>query len=142
MSTPTARVIDPLAEAGFVYGQDATIRSVNAMVAEISRTDIPILIMGESGAGKEVYARLIHRLSGVGEAPLKKMSCTMMDPGQLLTQVQESLRPSLERAGAGTFLFDRIDELDQTCQRALLSLLPDGEAKTGSKDMSARLISS
>src|ERR1700730_17770809 len=139
---PTARVIDPMTEAGFVYGQDPAIRSVNAMVREISRTDIPVLITGESGTGKEVYARLIHRLSGVSDAPLKKISCTMMDPGRLLTQLQESLRPSMECSGAGTLLFDSIDELDLACQRALLSLLPDGEASAGSKNMSARLISS
>src|ERR1700730_5964994 len=129
---PTARVIDPLTEAGFVYGQDPAIRSVNAMVREISRTDIPVLITGESGAGKEVYARLLHRLSGVSAAPLKKLSCTMMEPDRLLTEVQESLRPSMGSSRAGTLLLDSIDELDLTCQRALLSLLPDGEAQAGS----------
>ena len=139
---PTARVIDPLTEAGFVYGQDPAIRSVNAMVREISRTDIPVLITGESGAGKEVYARLLHRLSGVSAAPLKKLSCTMMEPDRLLTEVQESLRPSMGSSRAGTLLLDSIDELDLTCQRALLSLLPDGEAQAGSGELSARLISS
>jgi two-component system, NtrC family, response regulator AtoC len=142
MGTSTTRVIEPLTEAGFVYGQSSAVESLNAMVADISRTDIPVLILGESGSGKEVYARLLHRLSGFSEGPLRKFSCSTLDSGRLLGQIREGLRSGAEAGGVGSVFLDGVDELDLACQRVLLSLLPDGEPKSGSGDMVARLISS
>lgn len=141
MGASMTRQWEPLAETGFVYGQGSAVQALNATLVGISRTNIPVLIMGESGTGKEVYARLIHRLSRKSEALLKKISCITLDPGQLMSQMRESLRPRLEHLQTGTFLFDGVDELDLSCQRVLLSLLPDGEANNGSEDSSARLIS-
>ena len=59
---PTLVAEDP-ATTGFVYGLGPAMVTLNAMAAEIARTDIPVLILGESGTGKDAYARLIHRLS-------------------------------------------------------------------------------
>jgi two-component system response regulator AtoC len=139
---PTNRVLEPLAEAGFVYGQGAHMQALNAMAADIARTDIPVLIMGESGTGKEVYARLIHHLSSLSQAPLEKINCTTLDPGRVLLQVQESLRSGSDLSETGTMFLDGVDELDLACQRVLLSLLPDGEPRAGDGGMTARLISS
>src|SRR5216684_4038514 len=89
MRAMTTDTSEHSAGTGFVCGRAATVQSLNAMVAEIARTDIPVLLVGESGTGKEVYARLIDRLSGLGEAPLKKVSCTALDAGRLLAEVRE-----------------------------------------------------
>src|SRR6266704_756422 len=120
---------------GFVYGQAATVKSLNALIAEISRTDIPVLLVGESGTGKEVYARLIHRLSRLGEGALKKVSCAAMDAGRLLSEVGDDFTSGSESQGAvtRTVFLDDVHELDAASQRALLSLLPDGEPKRYSK---------
>jgi two-component system, NtrC family, response regulator AtoC len=144
MASMTTQTLEQVAGAGFVYGQGAAVHSLNSLVAEIARTDIPVLLVGESGTGKEVYARLIHRLSGLGEAPLKKVSCAALDTGRLLAEVREQFlsdRGSREAAAQTVFL-DGVHELDAACQRALLSLLPDGEPRGRTGKTASRFISS
>src|SRR5467141_424778 len=116
---------------GFVYGQAPAVQSLNALIQEIAETDLPILLVGESGTGKEIYARLIHRLSGLCEAPLNKVNCAALDAGQLLAELSEELLSSGGNGEAAprTLFLDGVHELDATTQRALLSLLPDGEPK-------------
>jgi len=143
MSMSAAQTREQLAGGGFVCGRAATVQSLNAMVAEISKTDIPVLLMGESGTGKEVYARLIHRLSGLGEAPLKRVNCAAPDTERLLAQVQEEFHSSRGTGAAGrTVLLDGVHELDLACQRVLLSLLTDCDAQGCGKPAAVRLISS
>src|SRR5580692_9499879 len=89
MTTLATHASHQLTDACFVYGQAASMQSLNAVVVEIAKTDIPVLLVGESGTGKEVYARLIHRLSGLSEAPLKKVNCAALDAGRLLGEVKE-----------------------------------------------------
>jgi two-component system, NtrC family, response regulator AtoC len=129
MSTSQSRVAGHPAIAAFVCGHSPAIQRLNTLVGEIAGTDIPVLLMGESGSGKEVYGRLIHRLSKSGRTPLKKMSCRTLEPGAFLPQLQFDLRGNGEGAEAGlrTLFLDGIDELDLACQKVLLSLLPDGE---------------
>lgn len=102
-------------------------KSLNATVVEIARTEIPVLILGESGTGKEVYAQLLHRLSGCGDVSLKRMSCSTLDPVQMLQQMHDGSCKESGTRQAGTLFLDAIDELDLGCQRALLSALPDGQ---------------
>ena len=65
---------------GFIYGLGATMQTLNDMAGEIARTDIPVLIVGESGTGKDAYAKLIHRLSFKGESRFKKINCASFEP--------------------------------------------------------------
>ena len=138
MSTPASRAMDVAVSNGFVYGHSPAIQSVNLMVVEIARTDIPVLLMGDSGTGKEEYGRLIHRLSGHCQTPLRKLSCRALEPRELLTQWKSYLRGNAECAESdlGTLLLDGVDDLDLACQKVLLSLLPDGDAgESGSNRM-------
>src|SRR6266481_6548284 len=144
MTTMAIHTLEPWAGGGFVYGQGAGVQSLNALVAEIAKTDIPVLLVGESGTGKEVYARLIHRLSGLREAPLKKVNCASLDAGPLLAEVRQEF---LSGGGGGeakprTVFLDGVHELDAACQRALLSMLPDGEPRGFPGKMVLRFISS
>lgn len=113
----------------FVSGQSATIQSLNAIVGEVARTNIPVLLVGESGTGKEVYARMIHRLSRHCRRPLTKLSCRALEPVEFLARLRTCLSAEAEDLADGlrTLFLDGIDELDLACQKALLSLLPDGE---------------
>ena len=118
---------DP-ATTGFVYGLGPAMVTLNAMAAEIARTDIPVLILGESGTGKDAYARLIHRLSQKGDSRLWKINCSSVDPGELLAQVHEAMGKLSNHEASGSIYLDNIQELDLACQRVLLSHLPDGES--------------
>jgi DNA-binding NtrC family response regulator len=137
-------VSEPSANPGFVCGHAAAVRSLNALIAEIATTDIPVLMVGESGTGKEVYARLIYRLSRFNEAPLKKVSCAALDAGRFLAEVQEVFLKNGEcdKDTPRTLFLDGVHELDAACQRALLCVLPDGEAKECGGKTVLRVISS
>ena len=142
MGQTEASIAESQAGPGFVYGLGPAMLNLNAMAAEIARTDIPVLILGESGTGKDAYARLIHRLSQKADSHLWKINCSAVDPGDLLAQFHEAMGKLSNHEVSGSLYLDNIQELDLPCQRVLVSYLPDGE-RTGSKDaLCARLISS
>lgn len=137
-----AYVLDEPPIAGFVYGLGPTMQALNRMVAEIARTDIPVLVVGESGTGKDAYAKLIHRLSLKNETPLQKINCASFDPGQLLIQMCQSNPCFTAAVPPETLYLDNIQELDMASQRALVSLLPDAESADSKDEFPIRLISS
>src|SRR5438132_1696434 len=142
MAATPSHAQEPLAEMGIASGQGAIMQSLNTMTAEIAKTDISILITGESGTGKEFYARLIHRISGLADAPFKKANCAALDAGRLLAEIAQSLRTDGTRGvRSQTVFLDAVDELDLSCQRVLLSLLSDNEQKASSEGMAVRFIS-
>lgn len=146
MATQVELGLDVSAEAGFVRGHAKAILGLNAMVEQIAQTQIGVLLLGESGTGKEAYARWIHRLSAQAHLQMGKVSCTALEPEQLQSHVaRHLLAPANDLVqgapGTGTLFLDGIDELDLTCQKVLLSLLPDeSNGDTGEKPL--RLISS
>jgi two-component system response regulator AtoC len=143
MATGVNRGFDILTGPGFVYGRSEAILPVNSIVGEISRTDIPVLVQGESGTGKDVYARLIHQLSALRELPLVKLNCTVLEPGELLSRVKTSWAAHCAGEAlqsSGTLYLDGIDELDLDCQRVLLAMLQEREMSSGGA-MGFRLIS-
>jgi len=139
MAAGLSRAIDLVGEQGFVYGQSEAIQSVNSIVGEIAQTDIPVLLSGESGTGKDVYGRLIHQLSRQRELPMAKLNCTMLAPGDLLNQMKQSLEQAQE-GRAGTLFLDGIDELDLDCQKVMQAMLQQQEVASGGRT-SLRLIS-
>jgi len=134
-------VLDLPVEAGFVFGHGSAMLALNAMAADVAPTDIAVLLIGESGTGKEAYARLIHRMSRARDYPLKKISCAMHDAARLLGQVQEGLASAAKGDHPVCLFLDGIEELDLASQRALASMLPDGEPECAGRSR-VRLISS
>src|SRR5215467_8933991 len=53
-------------------------RKIRDQVAQVAKVDIPVLLLGESGVGKEVLARLIHKLSRRAGKPLVKVNCAAL----------------------------------------------------------------
>src|SRR5215467_3483815 len=140
MATGLSRAVHLLGESGFVYGESDVIRPVNAVVGEIAQTDIPVLLSGESGTGKDVYGRVIHQLSRQRELPLAKLNCTMLEPGDLLNQMKQSFNRAEEDGAIGTLLLDGIDELDLDCQKVMLAMLQQQEVVSGGRS-GIRLVS-
>lgn len=141
MSQDHTTVLHESAMPGFVYGAGATMQTLNEMVGEIARTDIPVLIVGESGTGKDAYAKLIHKLSVMSPSRLKKIDCASFDPAELFGQLR-SLAPLSAPDTCGTFYLDNVQELDAASQRELISHLPDGERLDSREQPFVRFISS
>ena len=132
------RPLETVAEGGFVFGCSESIRTVNAVIGEIAPTDIPVLLTGESGTGKDVYGRLIHQLSRQRGLSLVKLNCTVLEPGEFLGRVKRALSNGDE--SSGTLFLDGIDELDVDCQRVMLAMLQEREMAADGR-MGLRLIS-
>ena len=110
---------------------------IRAISDQVAMADVPILILGESGVGKEVLARYIHEKSG-RKGPFVKVNCAAL-PNDLLeselfghergafTGAQRDKPGKFELAGAGTILLDEIGEMSPALQAKLLHILQDGE---------------
>jgi two-component system response regulator AtoC len=128
---------------GFVTGMCPAMQTLESVMAEIAPTSIPVLLLGESGTGKAMFAQRIHQLSTRSEEPLVTVSCAAMNPAQLSVELQLNASRNADAgvSGAGSVIFDEISELDSACQRNLLYALPDGHADAGRGLLGARVIS-
>ncbi|OOE11299.1 AAA family ATPase [Stutzerimonas degradans] len=111
-------------------------RRLLAMAQRVSLTRAPILITGETGTGKELMARYIHRFSASAEAPFVAVNCAAI-PEQMLESIlfghekgaftgAVSAQPGkFELANGGTLLLDEIGELPLGLQAKLLRVLQE-----------------
>ncbi len=118
---------------------------INEMVKKAARTDAAVLILGESGVGKELIARAIHRHSLRKEKILIRVNCAAI-PSELLeselfgfeqgafTGAWRSKMGKFELANGGTIFLDEIAEMNPALQAKLLHVLQDGTfSKLGGK---------
>jgi len=142
MTTQSNPMIDAGLAPGCVFGADPAMQPINAMVIDIARTKIPVLLLGESGTGKEVYARLLHKMSSCPEGSFKKIQCAAVEGNRFRDEIVAALHADRSGRGetAGTVFLDEIDELDQNCQRTLLSALMHAENTDEEADGALRLI--
>ncbi len=124
-----------------IPGLSASISLLQRVIAEIATTDIPVLILGESGSGKEVIASEIHRLSTRSTKPFVKFSCSTSSFDWLLGAGVENGGNGSHARLEGTVLFDEVGQLDLDKQGLLLNLLPDGERAVSPGCLMARIIS-
>jgi two-component system response regulator AtoC len=127
----------------FLDGISPAMLALESVVADIAPTNIPILLVGEIGTGKETFAHHIHRRSQRCEEPLARIACASMKPEGFSAELGLDSTKSGDRApnSIGTLLFDEISELEPACQRNLLYALPDGEANPNAGLVTARVIS-
>ena len=104
----------------------------------VASTDVPVLILGESGVGKEVVASFIHEQSNRAEGPFVKVNCAAL-PHELLeselfgyergafTGAIRDKMGKFEQADKGTLLLDEIGEMSPHLQAKLLHVLQDAE---------------
>ena len=92
-------------EGGFdeMIGGSAALSTVRRLVAQVSPIDSTVLVLGETGTGKELVARAIHRLSGQQERPLIKVNCATIPPNLAESNsLATSVEPSRERCSDGS----------------------------------------
>lgn len=124
------------------YG--SAMQALKRVITEIAPTDIPVLLEGECGTGKEVVAREIHKLSRRQKEPFIKLSCEALTAStwrEWLNDTQNcdgTNRPS----GQGTLFLDEISELDPSRQSKLLLALSDGHPPSEARTLDVRVISS
>jgi DNA-binding NtrC family response regulator len=141
VATPIAEGQHEGGVSSFVGGTSHAMLSLEAVLSEIAPTNIPVLLVGECGTGKQMIARRIHELSERSSQPLTKISCAGVRADSFASEVGLDANRETEYHEAGTAFFDEISELDPLCQRNLLYALPDGEAKPRRGMLKARLIS-
>jgi len=131
--------------SGFVPAVSGAMRSLESIAAEIAPTNIPVLLFGEIGTGKRMFALRIHELSGQPLDRFRTIACASLDSATFAAEVELGAigagRPEAEVNGAGTVFFDEISELNAACQRDLLYALPDTDGVPAPGQLTDRVIS-
>ncbi len=119
-----------------IIGADFGLREVIEMVRRVAPLTSPVLLLGETGTGKEVIANAIHMSSPRSEGPLIRMQCGAIPEALLdselfghekgaFTGASDSRRGRFERADGGTLFLDEIGELSAEAQVKLLRVLQE-----------------
>jgi len=121
-----------------ILGRSAPLRKILHQVEQVASTDATVLILGETGTGKELFARSIHDLSDRKERPLVKVNCaalpTTLIESELFGHEKGSFTGAIARkigrfelANGGTIFLDEIGELPLDLQPKLLRVLQEGD---------------
>jgi len=134
--TPTREELDARYDFKDLVGSDPKFLRVLELIGRVAPTDASVLIMGESGAGKELIADAIHRNSHRRDKPFVKVNLGGI-PAQLFesemfghvkgafTDARADRKGRFETADGGTIFLDEIGDLDASAQVKLLRVLQD-----------------
>ncbi len=120
-----------------IVGAERGLRPVMDRVQLVSRSDVPILLLGETGSGKEVVARAVHLRSKRAGKPFIRVNCGAIPPELIdselfghekgsFTGATATRRGWFERANDGTLFLDEIGELPLAAQVRLLRIAQEG----------------
>jgi two-component system response regulator AtoC len=125
--------IEQVSDDAFFVGASPIMRKLRAQAELLAQANVPVLILGENGSGKDTTARLIHKLSVRSSFKFLKVNCAAL-PGDLLetelfgyersdSGVVRTKRGKLELCEQGTLLLDEITEMPTSVQSKLLQVL-------------------
>jgi two-component system response regulator AtoC len=129
--------VEDFGDGQFFLAVAPAMRAIQRQAILLSRADVPVLITGESGAGKEVIAQLLHKNSLRAGRQFLKINCAAL-PADLLeselfgyeagafTGAMKSKPGKFELCDRGTILLDEIGEMSPQLQAKLLQVLQDG----------------
>jgi len=129
-----SRIDDP-----YLWGSATRFVEARELLYRVAPTDIAVLLCGETGSGKEVFARALHRLSPRASAPFVAINCGAISentleselfgygPGAFTGALREGYKGKLGAADSGTLFLDEISELPHRVQVALLRFLESGD---------------
>jgi transcriptional regulator with PAS, ATPase and Fis domain/iron only hydrogenase large subunit-like protein len=123
-----------------IVGNDPGIKEVMELIHKVAPTPITVLIRGETGTGKELTARAIHRLSQRNDKPLMTVNCTTLTDSLLESELFGHKKGSFtgaiadkkglfEAANGGTIFLDEIGDITPKLQAELLRILDQGEVR-------------
>lgn len=140
---------------GMVFAADETLRTLE-LACRVARAEVPVLITGPNGAGKERIAEIVHANSAVRARPLVNVNCGAL-PGELIeaelfgaeagafTGATRAREGRFEAADGGTLFLDEIGNLPLPGQMKLLRVLESGEferlGSTRTRKVKVRVIS-
>jgi transcriptional regulator with GAF, ATPase, and Fis domain len=121
-----------------IIGETAGLKGTLDQVRQVAPTDAPVLLLGETGTGKELLARAIHNLSPRSKEPFVTVNCAAIPPSLIdselfghvkgaFTGATTHRKGRFERADGGTIFLDEIGELPLDVQSRLLRVIQEQE---------------
>ena len=125
---------------GDFVGSSIAVRRLYPLCAKVAASNVPLVIEGETGTGKEALAESIHKMGSRAHKPFTVFDCTAVPPSLLegalfghergaYTGAETSRAGIFEEAAGGTLLIDEIGDLDLGLQSRLLRAIQKGEIR-------------
>ncbi|MDI1246036.1 MAG: sigma-54-dependent Fis family transcriptional regulator [Rhodoferax sp.] len=130
--------LEPAGLGGQLIGNSTAFRKAYALMQKVAPTQATVLLTGETGVGKERFARALHELSNRADKPFVAVNCAAL-PAELIeaelfgvekgayTGAHAARAGRFERADGGTLLLDEVGEMPMAAQTKLLRVLQEGE---------------
>ncbi len=133
-------IIEPESLTDDLVAIEANMCALKTLAAKVARSDATVLLCGESGVGKEVFARYIHNQSQRSSGPFVAINCAAIPESMLesvlfgyekgaFTGAYQAHPGKFEQAQNGTLLLDEISEMDAALQAKLLRVLQEKEVE-------------
>jgi two-component system response regulator AtoC len=108
-------------------------RAMEGVIRELAQSDVPVLLLGERGAGKHATAQRIHEMSRRSGQPFRVLPCAFLKP-------EEFGQLAAGSTAEGTVFLKELADLDADCQAQLLQILPNTEGNRSAISLGVRLI--
>lgn len=134
------RELEVQSKGEFIIGADPRMQEIADLIVKVAPTRVTVLINGETGTGKEVIARAIHRQSDLKDSPLVTVNCTAFSPNLIESELFGYKKGAftgaftdrigiMEEAHDGTVFLDEIGDMPTEMQAKLLRFLQTGEIR-------------
>ena len=140
VQTVRKQIRDPLPGDDDLVAVDLQSQETLKLALRVAETDASVLLIGESGVGKEVYSRFIHRHSSRAKQPFVAINCAAIPENMLeavlfgyekgaFTGAHKATMGKFEQAQGGSLLLDEITEMDLGLQAKILRVLQEKEVE-------------
>jgi len=121
-----------------ILGTDAAIVHAKDLAARLAKTELPVLLLAETGTGKELFARAVHAASPRSQGPFVAINCGSLSPNLIASELfgytpgaftgaaKTGSEGRVAAARGGTLFLDEVAEMPEALQASLLRVLDDG----------------